>query len=394
MARRWMIGLSASAGGGTLDAALVELEGVGLDARAVHVTGSHQPLTADLRELIRRADDARALGRLHRVMGETFAAAARAVADGAGLPLARAFAVGCPGLVVGHDPEGRFPSALPLGVPAVIAERTGLTVISDLAARDVSAGGHGTPLGAVADWLLLRHPERSRLLLHLGGMSRAVWLPAGGRVSQAIGFETGPCGVMLDALVRQLTGGKEGFDTGGKHAVQGRCVEALLEPWLAHPLLTRRMPRALPAHAFADEFARQAVEQARRVGAGLHDLLCTATHFAVRCVTDAVTRSVPPADQVLVSGGGVRNGLVLRLLAAHFDPRPLARTDDAGLPAELRQAAGAAVLAALTLDGVPGNAPAVTGAAGSRLLGSLTPGSAANWSRCVGWMAQHGHPAG
>jgi hypothetical protein len=29
----------------------------------------------------------------------------------------------------------------------------------------------------------------------------------------------------------------------------------------------------------------------------------------------------------------------------------------------------------------------VTGTAGTRLLGSLTPGLPANWARCVAWMA-------
>src|SRR5262249_51651982 len=148
-------------------------------------------------------------------------------------------------------------------------------------------------------------------------------------------------GVMLDALVRQLTNGKEQCDAGGKHAVQGKCVEALLESWRNHPLLQRRPPRGLPRHAFADEFARQALEQARRTGTGLHDLLCTATHFVVRALADAVERYVPlePAiGQVLLSGGGVRNGLLLRLLAAAWDGVPLGRTDEAGLPAEMRQA--------------------------------------------------------
>ena len=53
-----------------------------------------------------------------------------------------------------------------------------------------------------------------------------------------------------------------------------------------------------------------------------------------------------------------------------------------------RKAVAAALLAALCLDGVPANLPQATGAAGSRLLGSLTPGSSANWARCLTWMAQ------
>ena len=48
----------------------------------------------------------------------------------------------------------------------------------------------------------------------------------------------------------------------------------------------------------------------------------------------------------------------------------------------------AGVLAALTVDGVPANLPAVTGAAGARLLGSLTPGEPMNWSRCLAWMTR------
>ena len=66
----------------------------------------------------------------------------------------------------------------------------------------------------------------------------------------------------------------------------------------------------------------------------------------------------------------------------------MSRTDDVGIPAEARKAAAYGVLAALTLDGVPGNVPGATGAAGSRLLGSLTPGSSANWARCLQWMAR------
>jgi hypothetical protein len=53
----------------------------------------------------------------------------------------------------------------------------------------------------------------------------------------------------------------------------------------------------------------------------------------------------------------------------------------------VRKALGFGMLAALTVDGVPANVPSATGAAGARLLGSLTPGSPANWGRCLAWMA-------
>jgi len=96
--------------------------------------------------------------------------------------------------------------------------------------------------------------------------------------------------------------------------------------------------------------------------------------------------------RVVLSGGGVRNGLLWRLLEQQLGGVPLERTDAHGVPSDARKAMGFGVLAALTVDGVPANVPSATGAAGSRLLGSLTPGSSANWARCLAWMAAQTAP--
>jgi anhydro-N-acetylmuramic acid kinase len=395
MALRWIIGLASGSSADGVDAALVELEGTGLDVRLRQVQGLHQPYGPDLRDWIRRASgpapcEVRQVSRLHRLLGETFAAAARNVADHASLSLQKVQCIGCPGQTVWHDPEGRFPSALTLGMAAVVAERCGVTTVSDFRARDLAAGGQGVPLAALADYVLLRHARETRVLLHLGGLARVVYLPAGCRIPEVLGFEAGPCNGLLDALMRHLTGGRESYDPGGRHAVQGKCIEPLLERWLAHPYLHRRPPKSLPRHLFGDDFAAGAVQQARQLPCGLHDLLCTGTHFVARGIATALKRFLPAAprvDHVFLSGGGVRNGLLWHLLEQQLGGLPLARTDEAGVPADVRKALSFGLLAALTVDGVPANVPSATGAAGSRLLGSLTPGSSANWSRCLAWMA-------
>src|SRR5215831_2346030 len=184
MALRWIIGLASGSSADGVDAALVELEGAGLDVRLRQVQGLHQPYGPDLRDWIRRASgpapcEVRQVSRLHRLLGETFAAAARNVADHASLSLQKVQCIGCPGHTVWHDADGRFPSALTLGMPAVIAERTGVTTVSDFRTRDVAAGGQGVPLTALGDHLLFRHPHRHRLLVHLGGVAWLVYLPGG-----------------------------------------------------------------------------------------------------------------------------------------------------------------------------------------------------------------------
>jgi anhydro-N-acetylmuramic acid kinase len=400
MAQRWIIGLASGCSAEGVDAALLLLEGVGLEIRLKQHSSLHQPFASDMRELIRRLDtsgpcEVRQLGRLHRLLGETFAASVRTIADNASLPLAKVQAIGCTGHTVGHEIEGRFPGALAMGMAAVVAERAGVTVVSDFRARDLAAGGQGAPLGALPDHILFQHCSQGRLLLHLGGMARLVYLPPAARLHEVIGFEVGPCNLLLDTLVRQLTGGRETFDPGGKHAVQGHCIEPMLQSWLAHPALQRRPPRSLPRHAFGEAFAQQAFDQLRQLEGGSHDLLCTATHFVARGITTAVRRYLPAhlaIHHVYLSGGGVRNGFLWHLLEQQFHGLPMSRLDELGIPAESRKAINHGMLAALTLDGVPGNAPSATGAGGSRLLGSLTPGSPTNWARCLQWMAQQTSP--
>lgn len=400
MTSRWLIGLASGSSVDGVDAALMELEGVGLDLRVCQVQGLHQPYGQELRALIRRISSStpceiRQVSLLHRLLGETFAAAARSVADHASLSLQRVQAIGCPGHTIWHESEGRFPSTLALAMAAVAAERCGVTIVSDFRSRDVAAGGQGVPLAALTDYILFRHPHESRLLVHLGGLARVVFVPAGCRIHEVIGFEAGPCSVLLDALMGQLTGGKSSFDPGGKHAVQGRCLDDLLQKWLHHPFLQRRPPKALPRHLFGDDFAAAAVQQARQFGGSLHDLLCTATHFVARGITTAIQRFLPSGqrfDRILLSGGGVRNGLLWRLLEQPFEGVPLQRTDEVGVPADVRKALSFGILAALTLDGVPASVPSATGAAGSRLLGSITPGSSINWARCLAWMATQTPP--
>jgi anhydro-N-acetylmuramic acid kinase len=400
MTTRWIIGLASGSSADGVDAALLEAEGVGLELRLRLVEALHQPYGRDLRELVLRVagpgpGETRQAAVLHRLLGETFAAAARQVADRASFSLQRVQCVGCPGHTAWLDADGRFPSTLALGMAAVVAERTGVTVVSDFRARDLAAGGQGVPLAALADYLLFRHPHEDRVLVHLGGLARVVYLPAGCRVQQVLGYEAGPCNVLLDALMRQVTGGREAYDPGGKHAVQGRCLDPLLRAWLAHPYLQRRPPKGVPRHTFGEEFAAAAVREARQRGWGLHDLLCTATHFVARGITTSLRRFLPGGRQpgrVLLSGGGARNGLLWHLLEQQLAGAPLDRTDGAGVPADARKALAFGALAALTVDGVPANMPSATGAAGSRLLGSLTPGSPANWARCLAWMAAQAPP--
>jgi anhydro-N-acetylmuramic acid kinase len=253
--------------------------------------------------------------------------------------------------------------------------------------RDRAAGGNGYLVTAAADCLLFRSDAEPRIVLHLGSVSSLVFLPPGAKVSAAVGFEAGPGNQLLDALAYHGTRGKDPCDPGGKTAVQGKCLDPLLARWLEHPHLTRTPPKAVHPEAFGRSFLLAAFDSARQLGAALPDLLCTATHLSARSVVDASKAWLPPVPaRVFATGGGARNGFLWQLLSQQFGDA-LKRADEVGVPALSRNAAAAAVLAALTCDGVPGNLPPLTGATGGRLLGHLAPGDGRNWSKVTAWVA-------
>jgi anhydro-N-acetylmuramic acid kinase len=379
---RLLIGLSIGSGLEAADAVVVQADGVGLDLTATIAAAIRVAFPPSVRDAIRSPA---VTPELARNLAETAVHAARQALTRAGVSPRETFAAAL------LEPA-RPASELAIPWPEVadrIAEQTGLTVLHGFRHRDRAAGGAGHPITFAADYLLFRSPTRPRLLVHLGAVSSLLFLPSGGKISAAVGFEAGPGNQLLDALIYHGTRGKEPTDPGGKKAVQGRCLEPLLARWLEHPHLTRTPPKTVHAEAFGRSFLLAAFDAARQLNAGLPDLLCTATHLAARAIADAAKHWLPttPSRQVLVSGGGVRNGFLWQLLAQQFGGETISRSEEAGVAALARNSVAAAVLAALTCDGVAGNLSALTGAVGGRLLGHFAPGDGRNWAKVAAWVA-------
>lgn len=400
MTKRYYIGLSSGSSLSGVDAALVGVEGQATDMTLRLEQFLHVPYGHELRELLFRvqaaaAPDWRHLAAIHRVLGEQFALSVRQLLDKSRLPAQQILCIGCPGQELWHDPDGRYPASLSLGMPSALAERTGLTTLADFSSRDLAAGGQGSPLTALVDALLFHDPAEHRVLIHLGSAATLISIPpqAGANWRNVVGWQAAPCTLLLDGLMRMLTNGREICDAGGKHAVQGRCLEPLLDKWLHDSFIQRRPPKCVPRPAFGPDFLNRAIEQAKQLDGNLHDVLCTMSHFVVRAILHALQHHLATAPtRVLLSGRGVRNGFLWRLLEQSLAGIPMEKTDAHGIPAEARKAVAHAGLAALTMDGVPINLPSVTGAAGPRLLGNFIPGSSGNWARCLAWMARQAAP--
>jgi anhydro-N-acetylmuramic acid kinase len=366
-----------------VDAVVLDFDEGGLALVGSLHTPYPPALRAALLEVVARGEARlETLGQLDVQLADIYAAACHGVWQACGLRAEDIAAVGCHGQTLWHAPHGPHPFTWQLGDAHRLAELTGVTVVADFRRRDVAAGGQGAPLVPAFHADVFRSEDEHRLLLNLGGIANITWLPNAGEV---LGFDTGPANGLLDAWCQEVRG--EPYDANGAWAASGTVLPALLEKLLAEPWLAQPPPRSTGRELFNLRWLRRLAGDLLAT-ASPADVQATLAEYTAATVADAL-RFLPAAPQrVLVCGGGSFNEHLLQRLTAriaaitapsgkaahgHEPAPPVESTADHGLDPMQVEAAAFAWLAWRTLNGLPGNLPAVTGARGERVLGCVIP---------------------
>lgn len=257
---------------------------------------------------------------------------------------------------------------LQIGQPAWIAERLGRPVVADVRARDLTVGGHGAPLASFLDALLLGSHGGVPGALNLGGISNMTVVTN----ERVYAFDIGPSNALMDAVVQTEGLHPQGYDDGGLLAASGMVDPELLAALLADPYYALPAPKSTGKEHFHGSYVREAV-------AGLGhdvtptDLLATLTELTVRTVSDAVREA--GVTYLAMSGGGVRNPLLVSGIRDALPGVEVVTTEDLSVPTDGKEAILFAVIGWCTLHGLPGIWPGGTGAREPRILGSITPGT-------------------
>jgi anhydro-N-acetylmuramic acid kinase len=303
-------------------------------------------------------------------LGEWLAeAAGRAIAE-SGVARSDIAAVGSHGQTVWHE-AGH--STWQTGEAAVIAERTGVPVISDFRVRDVAAGGEGAPLVPMADALLFASDDRWRALQNIGGIGNVTVVPPGGDLTGVRAFDTGPGVVVIDAVVRALWP-ELPYDVDGRLGLSGQPVSDVVAELLTHPYFAQEPPKSTGRELFTAAYVQRLIARCRESGARDEDVVATAVLLTAVSVADSYSRFIAePVDEVLVSGGGARNLALMAALERELAPRRVHLFEREYFDGEAKEAVAFALLGYLHLMGTPGNVPSATGARGPRVLGKYTP---------------------
>ena len=284
--------------------------------------------------------------------------------DVSGLPREQVSALGAHGQTVRHQPGSADGYTCQLLNGALLAELTGIDVICDLRSRDVAAGGQGAPLVPAFHRAVFGVNGQDVAVLNLGGISNLSLLHADGHTG---GFDCGPANCLMDAWSLRHRG--QAFDANGDWAASGQVLPALLAQLLAEPYFAQLPPKSTGRDLFhlgwLEAHLKPALEPA--------DVQATLLELSACSVITALQRHMPHACLLIACGGGARNGRLMQRLAELLPGVAISRSDSHGLPVDQVEAAAFAWLAMCFKTKRPGNLPAVTGAAGPRVLGCLYP---------------------
>jgi len=380
-----VMGLMSGTSADGIDVALARVNGAPPRLRSELLAHATLPLHPALRkELLRIAEGgscrAGEISQLNFRVGEEFAAAAIAACKRFRVRIANVDLIGSHGQTIFHQGNpvtflgSKTASTLQIGEPSVIAARTGIPTVGDFRVADMAAGGQGAPLVPYVDALLFRDERIGRVALNLGGIGNVTVLARRAGLGRVLAFDTGPGNMVIDALVTHFTKGRTRFDLHARMARKGRCIPSLLQELLKDPYLKIKPPKSTGREYYGGEFVKKLLGMAREHRVRPEDLVRTVTLFTALSVVDALNRFVLPTvdlGQVIVSGGGARNPLIMAQLAAALDPIEVIPLSRLGIPEDAKEAYAFALLAYETWNRRTGNLPSATGAKKAVVLGKI-----------------------
>jgi anhydro-N-acetylmuramic acid kinase len=402
-----VLGLMSGTSADGIEVALTRISGAPprLNAKLLNHTSINFP-PALRKEILRVAEQQRIsageLSQLDFRLGEVFAEAALTACRRFRIAPRKIALIGSHGQTIFHQghPVPYFgrktASTLQIGEPAIIAARTGITTIADFRPADIAQGGQGAPLVPYADYVLYRHEKLGRISVNLGGIANVTVIPANAKPSQIFAFDTGPANMLIDALVAHFTKGRQSFDKDARLAQQGRSIPALIDELMRDTYLKLPPPKSTGREYYGRSYLQKLLALGKRHQAKPNDLIRAATIFTALSIVDALNRFVLPKtkiDQLIVSGGGAQNPLLMAQLAAvigaievvgpqhaapHVRTMPTSTKIEVlpssalGVPTDAKEAFAFALLAYETFHHRPGNIPSATGARRPAILGKIS----------------------
>ncbi len=281
--------------------------------------------------------------------------------------------IGSHGQTVWHEHRH---STLQIGEAAVLAEAFNVPVVSDFRVRDVAAGGSGAPLVPFVDYLLFKKFRKNLMILNIGGIANFTFIPKNAKtIDDIYALDTGPGNSLIDISAELTSNGKQTFDQDGEIAKFGTIRQDILNYLIEHPYIRVKMPKSTGREVFGRSAIDDIVCKFALNSFDYSDLTATVTRFTAEAIFINYQQFFAnnySIDEIIISGGGAENPVIMNHLKTLFADVPIKRSDDYGITGDAKEALAFALLAAATIWEIPGNVPNVTGARRPVVLGKIT----------------------
>ncbi|NOS97352.1 MAG: anhydro-N-acetylmuramic acid kinase [Methylotenera sp.] len=307
---------------------------------------------------------------LANTLAQLYASAVNQLLSNAKLSPSEIAAIGCHGQTIRHRPKFHdgIGFTLQIGNAALLSELTGITVVSDFRSRDIAAGGQGAPLVPAFHQAVFASEQANRAIINIGGIANITYLANTGEV---LGFDSGPGNMLLDAWIKQHK--NLDYDANGAWAATGEVIESLLSTMLAEPYFSLPPPKSTGRDLFNSAWLAQHLANSDYRP---QDVARTLVRLTAQTIVDALVqdcgqKSDDALNEVYLCGGGAHNSLLKHDLQQLLGNTKVLTTDELGIGVDWLEAIAFAWLAKQCLNQQTANLPAVTGAAGSRILGAI-----------------------
>jgi len=286
---------------------------------------------------------------------------ARAVRDflaAQGLSASDIDVIGFHGQTVLHRPEKAL--TVQLGDGALLAAETGIPVVFDMRAADMTLGGQGAPLVPAYHRALAANLPAGMAglapvaLVNIGGISNITFI---GRDGELIAFDTGPGNALIDQWVSTHAGIP--YDAGGAVASEGRVLAALARRYLDSPYFMKPAPKSLDRNDFLPPDGPEA---------SLEDGARTLAYVTAAGIWKAGDLLPDRPRLWIVCGGGRHNRAIMQDLAGFAASAGegeaemrVASAEEAGFDGDAMEAEAWAYLAVRSLRGLDITWPGTTG---------------------------------
>ncbi|WP_372766739.1 anhydro-N-acetylmuramic acid kinase [Pseudoalteromonas sp.] len=274
-------------------------------------------------------------------------------------------AIGVHGQTVFHHPFGQYAHSLQLVNASVLATKTGIDCVHNFREMDIALGGQGAPLVP-----LFHQSLRTRLPVDLTAQA-LVFANIGGIANlslcdenELLGFDSGPGNTLIDSFTKKVFD-KE-YDFNGALARKGKINKTLLKAMLNDPYFSAEIPKSTGREYFNLSWLELFAEFKNL---SPYDTLATLTELTAITLTQSL---LSKSGLLVLCGGGAKNSLLVERIQSHLPNWRITNSNEFGISADFMEAMAFAWMAYRTLNNLPSNAPTVTGAKKSAVLGQIT----------------------